>query len=176
MGEQKQMSYMERTRETDILPRVFFREKVNLNGEPRWIGKVRKGKESLIVICNIEPDSDCPISSEGKWDVEVVEMRNGKGWIVLDARRSSEVISISREGYVVEVLTNGTSHKLKEGNRYIPLYYDAHRPYSLDKLEHSIRRKAGYLQLEEDFSIDNLIKEFRGSCDEVLQDLLNSGK
>jgi len=159
--------------------RLYFRESKSRNDELCFVSKVREyikdentgEKEYLgdaIVIANTTGKYKCGISEEGKWDVNVMPMNKGKGYVVLTASRSTDKLEIKEMEDRVLVLVNGREEKLKtEDGHFIPISFFCKQWYDPKKIVKTIRRKMEYLQLAEDFNEEEFFADFISTCRRV---------
>lgn len=146
--------------------RLFLRESKNKKGERCFIGKVKNMEDGtdLIVVANPDLLEKNGITETGRYDVEVKPMKNGRGFIVSAISWAFDKIEISTEETRVVLLINGREEKLKENGRFIPLSFDCERYYDPRKISENIRKKLGYMQLEEGKDIDGFLDAFVSLC------------
>lgn len=151
--------------------RLFLRESENKNGERCLIGKVvdktTTPPTDLIVVCNPDTMKLCEISQRGRWDVEVKPMKSGKGFVVVAGSWAYDKIELSIEDFKVQLLINGRAEKLKDGDKYIPLFFDCKNYYEPKKIVRAIRQKLSYMQLPEEMDVDGAMEHFLEVCKDV---------
>lgn len=153
-------------RETRRFKGLTFKEsKKKKLAQRTFVGKIKtyttdpkgnklRGEDGIVIA-----DGSTPIDREGKWDVEVVRMRKGVGWIVTSATYTNDILEIHRNGPWVYLLINGTEQPLKKGGRNISLAFDASNYFDPKKIAENIREKVGHLQV---YWKDNSLELFLG--------------
>ena len=155
-----------------VFKRLFLRESTNKKGERCLIGKVvdktTTPHTDLIVVCNPDTMEQHGIHEVGRWDVEVKPMKSGKGFVVVSADWSFDMVELFVTDFKVELLINGRNEKLKEDDRYIPLFFDCENFYEPKKVAKSIRKKLSYMQIPETVNTEDFIDCFIDQC-EIIQ-------
>lgn len=158
--------------------RLYFRESTSKRGEKCFVAKIREYTQSetgekeykgdAIVIANTSGKYKTTIDEEGKWDVSVMPMNKGKGYVVLLANRATDKIQIKEVEDRVLVLVNGREEKLKtEDGHFIPISFFCEQWYDPKKIINTIKRKMEYLQLGEGFDKEEFFAFFLDACSRV---------
>ena len=135
-------------------------------GKECFTGKYQETEQDKvkIVICNGKVARREKIR-EGRYDLEVVPMKKGVGFIVVFAKWAFDDVQLVKEQWRIVPIFNGKEQSLKtEDNRFIPLAFDCENYYDPAKIVPSLKRKLVFMQLNEEFDEELFYEAFLQSC------------
>lgn len=158
-----------------IFSNLFFKKSRNKRGEVIFIS-AQKNSEGVDTIILANPQN-CEISREGRYDVECLPIKTGRGWFVCSAQKFYDSVEIEElwDKGIVRVLINGEENKLKKvikgEEKFLKLEVGMDRPHRIDIVAGYLRCKLNYLQLPPEFSKREFIKKFTCRATEMAQNL-----
>lgn len=126
-------------KQTYLFPAVYFKlgnsgscyvSKVTspVKNEDTGIEDYTESKQ--IILANV---GKCEIDKEGRWDVEAIRMKNGRGWIVVSASFCTDVVSLDERELSVALLVNGKLAKWRKGEKIVPIKYDPSKGFPIER-------------------------------------------